>query len=116
MPMTGDVEFEVPWPASRDELIALQEVLAAAKPEPWHPSGGPVTVGGCFVCFERGESGPGAARDRGWAAAALVGVGPAPVTAVVVGITDAGYEPGLLALREGRLLEIAVRGLPQRPD
>ena len=38
------------------------------------------------------------------------------MTAVVRGRAGAPYEPGLLALREGPLLEAAVRGLPERPD
>ena len=38
------------------------------------------------------------------------------MTAVVRGRAGAPYEPGLLALREGPLLEAAVRALPERPD
>jgi deoxyribonuclease V len=34
----------------------------------------------------------------------------------VTGTAGAPYEAGLLALREGRLLEQAVRALPRRPD
>jgi deoxyribonuclease V len=34
----------------------------------------------------------------------------------VRGEAPAGYEPGLLALREGPLLEAAVRALPARPE
>jgi deoxyribonuclease V len=37
-------------------------------------------------------------------------------TAVVDGEAGAPYEPGLLALREGPLLEAAVCKLPRRPD
>jgi deoxyribonuclease V len=37
-------------------------------------------------------------------------------TAVVRGEAGAAYEPGLLALREGPLLESAVRALPARPE
>jgi deoxyribonuclease V len=68
-------------------------------------------VGGCFVCFERGPSGPGRPGERGFAAAALAGD-----VVVVEGAAGAAYEPGLLALREGPLLEAAVRALPTRPD
>jgi deoxyribonuclease V len=68
-------------------------------------------VGGCFVCFERGPSGPGRVGDRAWAAAAS-----ARDAVVAAGAAGAGYEPGLLALREGPLLEAAVRALPRRPD
>lgn len=37
-------------------------------------------------------------------------------TAVVRGGAGARYRPGLLALREGRLLEAAVRELPAEPE
>jgi deoxyribonuclease V len=37
-------------------------------------------------------------------------------SAVIQGEAGAPYEPGLLALREGPLLEQAVRSLPQFPD
>ncbi len=37
-------------------------------------------------------------------------------SAVVSGQVAAAYEPGLLALREGRLLEASIRALPQLPD
>lgn len=60
------------WPASDDELIALQRGLArdaaaALAEEPWWPDDGPA-VGGCFVAFARGEAGPGRPGDRAWAA------------------------------------------------
>lgn len=37
-------------------------------------------------------------------------------TVVVRGQAGARYRPGLLALREGRLLEAAIRALPERPE
>ena len=96
------------WPTTPEELVAWQDELARAAP----PAAGDVPeVGGCFVCFPRGESGPGARGDRSWAAAALRGGPPA----VVVGEAGAPYVPGLLALREGPLLEAAVRALATRP-
>jgi len=98
------------WPTSAEELIHEQATLAAATPPPWRlPLG--AAVGGCFLCFERGLRGPGRPGDRAWAAAAL-----GDVTAVVAGVARAAYEPGLLALRGGCLLERAVRALPRRPD
>ncbi len=98
------------WPGSTEELVAEQTALAAATPPPWRATLAPA-VGACFVCFERGTSGAGRAGDRAWAAAAL-----GPTTAVVLGAAGAPYEPGLLALREGPLLEAAVRALPRAPD
>jgi deoxyribonuclease V len=98
------------WPSSKPELEAAQRALAAAGAPPWRPVAG-ARVGACFVCFERGQPGPGHAGDRGWAAAAL-----GDEVSVVEGAAGAGYEAGLLALREGPLLEAAVRGLGGRPD
>ena len=71
---------------------------------------------GCFVCFERGTRGGGAAGDHGWAAAVLLVDGKLTEVAVVRGLAPVGYEPGLLALREGLLLEAAVRGLATTPE
>lgn len=98
------------WPSSREELIAEQDRLGRADPEPWRQAG-PISVAGCFVCFARGPSGPGAAGDPGWAGAALVRAGCLEESAAVVGSAGAAYEAGLLALREGPLLEAAVRRL-----
>jgi deoxyribonuclease V len=98
------------WPVNRAELIAEQERLAAAEEPPRRPFG-EVSVGGCFVCFPRGLSGAGARGDPAWAAAALDGE-----FAVHAGHATAPYAPGLLALREGPLLEAAVRRLPRLPD
>ena len=79
-------------------------------PPPWRPEAG-LRVAGCFVCSARGKAGPGTAGEPAWAAAATE-----TAVAVVTGETGAPYEAGLLALREGRLLEEAVRALPDRPD
>ncbi len=100
----------VSWPRAPEELIATQLALASASPPPWSPTDA-TRVGACFVCFERGPSGPGRPGDRGWAAAALAGD-----VAAIEGAAGAGYDAGLLALREGELLEAAVRALPRRPD
>jgi deoxyribonuclease V len=100
------------WPLTADELIRAQLALAAERPALWEPEpSGTSTVGACFVCFERGPSGPGAKGDRAWAAAALGGA-----TSIVEGEAGAPYEAGLLALREGPLLEAAVCALPEQPD
>jgi len=104
-----------PWPQEPEALIALQEQLGRMQPEPWQFVGTVRSVAGCFVCFPTGRSGPGAAGDPGWAAAALLREGEV-ATVVVRGRAGAPYEPGLLALREGPLLEAAVRALPALPD
>jgi deoxyribonuclease V len=99
------------WPVDEDGLERAQAALAAAAPPLWRPSADPL-AGGCFVCFPRGKTGAGAAGDPGWAAAATA----SGAVAVVRGAAGAPYRPGRLALREGPLLEAAVRALPARPD
>ena len=98
------------WPAGADDLIREQHGFADDRPPPFQPAGS-IALGGCFVCFARGGTGPGHAGDPGWAGAALGGE-----TAVATGFAGSAYEPGLLALREGPLLEAAVRALPAAPD
>lgn len=133
----------VTWPVEQDALVALQVSLAseadrareqdpAALPD--HP-----LLGGCFVAFARGEAGPGHPGDHAWAAAvtwhpvagardegaALRGTSHAggPRVAndtneqvLVADTVPASYEPGLLAMREGPILERAVRALRTPPD
>jgi deoxyribonuclease V len=101
------------WPISAEGLVAWQERLAQARPSLWVGAG---AVGGCFVCFPRGESGPGQRGDRAWAAAAVVDASDSAQTVVVTGVAGAPYVPGLLALREGPLLDSAVRALHRMPD
>ena len=98
------------WPGTREELIEEQVRLATLDPAPWRRESAAL-IGAVFVCFERGGSGPGRAGDPAWAAAC---VGHAAI--VLPGRAGAPYEPGLLALREGALLEAAVRALGQPPD
>src|SRR5439155_24828663 len=66
--------------------------------------------------FERGLAGAGEPGDRGWAGAAVLRAGRLLATAAIEGAAGAAYQPGLLALREGPLLEQAVRALTVRPD
>ena len=94
----------------------MQDALARAAPPLWAVPAELARVAGCFVCFERGRSGPGAEGDPGWAAACLVTPSDDHVTRVVHGRAGAPYEPGLLALREGPLLEAALCELPDPPE
>jgi deoxyribonuclease V len=98
------------WPSTREELVEAQRGLSRLRPPAWRPGDAP-RIGGCFVCFARGGSGPGQAGDPAWAAAAL-----GRETRVVPGTAGAPYEAGLLALREGELLEAAVRALDRPPE
>jgi deoxyribonuclease V len=131
------------WPTVRHELVHLQERLAAEadvsrRDRPFALPERPL-LAGCFVAYARGEAGPGHPGDRAWAAAvtwrptagrrdegaALRGTshasGPRIASdtveqAVVAGTVPASYEPGLLAMREGPILEHAVRALELLPD
>jgi deoxyribonuclease V len=103
------------WPNSVEELVAVQNDLAFLRPDRWVPPPDEIVLAGCFVCFERGP-GLGAGGKRAWAAASLVHPGRGAVDAAVEGRALAPYRAGLLALREGPLLEAAVRALPERPD
>lgn len=133
----------VGWPVDDDALRSLQQRLAvdadrARREDPLVLPAEPV-IGGCFVAFARGEAGPGHPGDRAWTAAvtwrptgrirdegeALRGRshanGPrvARDTAEQVVVTDtvpASYRAGLLAEREGPILERAVRALEVPPD
>jgi deoxyribonuclease V len=131
------------WPTDDDALRLVQQRLAAhadraRDEEPLALPTGPL-LGGCFVAFARGEAGPGHPGDRAWTAAvtwqptgrvrdegeALRGRshadGPrvARDTVEQVVVTDtvpASYRAGLLAEREGPILEQAVRALGAPPD
>jgi deoxyribonuclease V len=97
--------------------VRVQRELGALTPPLWRPAGPRPLVAGCFVCFGRGGAGPGRAGEPGWAATVLMlGHRRQVATAVVTGSAGAPYEPGLLALREGQLLDAAVRALPERPE
>jgi deoxyribonuclease V len=105
------------WPETPAELIRVQRELASAHPDLWHPQAVRPLVAGCFICFARPTSGRGRAGQRGWAAATLMEANRhVEGAATVRGEAAAAYQPGLLALREGRLLEAAVRGLPSEPE
>jgi len=58
------------WPETASELIELQLELATESP-PRSQISETARIGTCFVCFQRGPSGPGSAGDAAWAAASL---------------------------------------------
>lgn len=104
------------WPRTPGELEAAQRETASIRPPAWHPPEAGWSAAGCFVCFQRGKVGAGAAGDPAWAGAALTRPDGPAVFALVRGTAGFPYVPGLLALREGPLLEAAVLALPERPD
>ena len=105
------------WPVTEAGLVAVQRELAGADPPPWRPESlDELFVGGCFVCFPRGRPGVGSAGDPAWAAAVVLRGRRVEARCTASGTAGAPYQPGLLALREGPLLDAAVRGLPRKPD
>jgi deoxyribonuclease V len=72
-------------------------------------------VAGCFICFGA-PKGDYATAERAWAAASHF-AGKRPLeTSIASGDVAHPYEPGFLALREGRLLERAINQLTQDPE
>lgn len=114
--MTSPAVPADPWPTTAAALTALQVELARLTPPAWQPPDRPLAVAGCFAAFPRGVTGPGATGDQVWAATVTLTGRRTVGRAVAGGVTDAPYQPGLLALRCGAVLEAAVRGLPQPPD
>jgi deoxyribonuclease V len=109
--------LEAMWPPTAAALVRAQRELAVLAPPGWRPSTARPLVAGCYLCFARGEVGRGRAEERGWAAAVLMrGNRRLVESAVAVGAAGARYEPGLLALREGPLLEAALRLLTEPPE
>jgi deoxyribonuclease V len=103
------------WPTTVPELTRLQQALGEMTPERWQPPANPLRIGACFVCFEPAQ-GAGAAGDRGFAGAAVTHRRRALAGASVSGPAGGSYLSALLALREGPLLEQAVRALPIAPE
>jgi deoxyribonuclease V len=104
------------WPANADLLIAYQQQLAIAAPEPCTLDRGTMSIGGCWVCFPRGLVGPGTDHDPAWCAAVIMFGDRVVEQRMITGIAGAPYVPGLMALRLGPLMEQAVRALSARPD
>jgi deoxyribonuclease V len=104
-------------PGAASELEAFQRCLAAEHPPSWSIPAASVAIAGCFICFETAAVAfRKPAPELAWAGAAVVRDGKLVATSVVTADVTAPYTPGLLALREGALLESAVRALPFVPD
>jgi deoxyribonuclease V len=107
---------QAPWQISRDELMAIQDQLGKANPEPWQQNARTQTAAGCFICYPKKREGSGTAGDLGWAAAALLRGGHLAAVEIFCGTASEAYKPGLLALREGPFLEAVLLRLSERPD
>jgi deoxyribonuclease V len=103
------------WPTTAHDLTRLQQALGEMSPERWQPPTTLGRIGACFVCFEPVQ-GPGVAGDRGFAGAAVTHRRRLLAGASVSGPAGGPYLPALLALREGPLLEQAVRALSIVPE
>ncbi len=101
------------WPSTPRELEAVQLRLALLSPSPWTFPGRDLAIGGVWFAAPTGSPGD-RAGEVAWAAAVVLG--PEDRQVVVRGRTGAGYVAGALALREGRMLEAAVRALEVTPD
>jgi deoxyribonuclease V len=101
----------VRWPAKPDELSREQQRLASSRFKPWLPTPDAPRVGACAVVF-----GPAGSDGVGWAAAVVEHRSEIVAVARLVARIDAPFHPGLLALREGPILESVVRRLSRRPD
>lgn len=73
-------------------------------------------MGGVFVCFPRDKVGVGNRGDTAWVGAAVLRGMEVIATATITGEAGAPYQPGLLAMREGPLLEAAMKALDVIPD
>lgn len=101
------------WPTEHGELERLQTWLAEASPAPWDGDADPL-VGGVWLCAPTRSAGdrPG---EPAWAAAVTMHGGVVLAETLVRGHTGDAYRCGLLALREGPMLEAAVRALSTQP-
>jgi deoxyribonuclease V len=107
------------WPSSEAALREEQDELTrrAAEATAWSPlDPASLCVAGVFVAYRRGLGGPGTAGDPAWIGAAMMSNGRLVASATARERAGAPYVPGLLALREGVLLEAAVRGLAEPLD
>jgi deoxyribonuclease V len=105
------------WPTTVEELEVAQAELArrASDVEPWRPDQEqPLAVGGVFFASPSGSG--GVAGEPAWAAAVVIREGRIVAEATAVGEASAPYIPGYLALREGPLLERAIRALATAPE
>ena len=96
--------------------MARQNELALSASDPVAFGDGSVRIGGCWVCFLRGLTGPGTDRDPAWCAVVTMRRSNVVEQRVVAGTASAPYLPGLMALRLGPLMDQTVRLLDEPPE
>jgi deoxyribonuclease V len=104
------------WPPTAAALVRAQRELAARSPPPWPPARSRPLVAGVLRLLRARGARPRASVERGWAAAVLTRHERPVQSAVAAGVAGAPYESGLLALREGPLLDAVVRAPAEPPE
>lgn len=104
------------WPTSAKDLFAEQLRLAGLCLPALRIGDRPPKFGGCFVCFPKGQCGRNDKGEQAWAGAVCLQSNGRIEQVSCCGVTQACYKPGLLALREGAILETVVRALRDSPD
>lgn len=107
------------WAIDADGLVEIQQRLgsAARTVEPWQsPCALALITTAFFICYERGLRGSGRRGDLAWVAAVSFDGRRMIEAEVFRRQAGAAYIPGLLALREGTMLEGAFRALDVTPD
>ncbi|TFE68368.1 endonuclease V [Methylacidiphilum sp. Yel] len=104
------------WPTTIEELISEQKRIAMLSVSNWEKPSKPFVCAAVFICYGRQRSGPGKKFDQGWGAAIALFPDGQLKTFTISERASFDYIPGLLALRDGPLLEKAVVGLNLRPE
>jgi deoxyribonuclease V len=107
------------WPEEERELIEVQQrlVLAAQHAVLWQPPDDrDLRVAAFFIGHARGLHGPGDRGDPAWVGAAGFDGNRLVASAVTRGEAGWPYIPGLLVLREGRLLAGGLESLKWHAD
>lgn len=107
------------WAIDEEALVEIQQRLGAAARvvEPWEPPRAHALITTAFfICYQRGLLGSGRRGDPAWVAAVSFDGRRMLDEQVLRRQAGAAYIPGLLALREGTMLEQAFRSLAMTPD
>ena len=108
---SGDAALAFSAMADVTVLEREQQRLSSVEPPLWQPGPGPIIAGGCFAAFARRTGSGPCRRSRAYVGAAATRDTTELVRVTVEGRAGAAYVPGLLAAREGAMLEAAIRAL-----